>query len=84
MTIRPGMGTWLLAATLLGLLTMALWVGYEQWISVVVSVPLWGWVLMMLGGGLSVLIGVGLMGLIFYSSRMGYDEPPQIVEPDQR
>ena len=77
------MGVWLVLATLLGLLIMALWVGYEQWISVVVSVPLWGWVLMILGGGLSVLVGVGLMGLIFYSSRMGYDEPPQIVEPDK-
>jgi hypothetical protein len=65
MTIRLGVGAWLLVATLFGLLIMALWVGYEQWISVVVSVPLWGWVMMALGGGLSVLIGVGLMGLIF-------------------
>jgi hypothetical protein len=83
MTIRLSMGAWLVVATLLGLLIIALWVGYEQWISVVVSVPLWGWVLMALGGGLSILIGVGLMALIFYSSRMGYDEPPQIVEPDK-
>jgi hypothetical protein len=84
MTTRLGMGGWLVAAALLGLLAVALWDGYDQWISVVVNVPLWGWVLMALGGGLSVLLGIGLMGLIFYSSRMGYDEPPQVVEPDKR
>ena len=84
MTMRLNMGGWLVAAALLGLLALALWAGYEQWISIVVSVPPWGWVLMALGGGVSVVVGVGLMWLIFYSSRMGYDEPPQVVELDKR
>ena len=77
------MGKWIVIATLLGLFAAALWGGYEQWIHVVVSIPAWGWVIMALGGGLSVLVGVGLMGLIFYSSRMGYDEPPQVIEPSE-
>jgi hypothetical protein len=83
MTMRLGMGGWLVAAALLGLLVVALWAGYEQWISIVVRVPPWGWVLMAFGGGLSIVVGVGLMWLIFYSSRMGYDEPPQVVELDK-
>jgi hypothetical protein len=74
------MGRWWIAVVLLGLFVLALWDGYEQWIHVIVSVPAWGWALLAFGGGLSVLVGVGLMALIFYSSRMGYDDPPQIIE----
>jgi hypothetical protein len=48
---------------------------------IIVSIPAWGWALMALGGGLSILVGVGLMALAFYSSRMGYDEPPRVIEP---
>jgi hypothetical protein len=29
-----------------------------------------------LGAGFSVLVGIGLMVLLFFSSRRGYDEPP--------
>jgi hypothetical protein len=38
-------------------LAPALWDGYEQWISVVGYVPAWGWLMMALGGGLSVALG---------------------------
>jgi uncharacterized integral membrane protein len=78
------MGRWLVITTLLGLLALTLWTVYEQWIRVVVSVPAWGWALMALGGSLSVVVGGGLMALIFYSSRMGYDDPPEVVEPDEK
>jgi hypothetical protein len=36
---------------------------------------------MAVGAGLSILVGGGLMALIFYSSRKGYDEPPHKIEP---
>jgi len=38
------------------------------------DVPVWGW--FAIGGGVffSLLVGGGLMALLFYSSRKGYDE----------
>ncbi|KWV48808.1 hypothetical protein AS156_17550 [Bradyrhizobium macuxiense] len=41
-------------------------------------VPTYGIVLFTIGIALLVIVGVGLMGLLFYSSRHGYDEPPHI------
>jgi len=38
------------------------------------------YVAMWFGIVFSLIVGVGLMALIFYSSRRGYDEPPQIVD----
>ena len=34
------------------------------------------YVALALGVGCSLIVGVGLMALMFYSSRHGYDEPP--------
>jgi hypothetical protein len=45
-----------------------------------VDIPAWGWVAIILGGGLSLLVGFGLMALMFYSSRHGYDEPGRPVD----
>jgi hypothetical protein len=36
-----------------------------------------GYIAMTLGIVFSVVVGCGLMALLFYSSRHGYDEPPQ-------
>ena len=35
-----------------------------------------GYIALSLGIIFSLLVGCGLMGLMFYSSRKGYDEPP--------
>ena len=37
--------------------------------------PAWGWWMMGLGIFFTLVVGVGLMALVFYSSRAGYDEP---------
>lgn len=37
-----------------------------------------GWTAMIIGAVFSIVVGGGLMALLFYSSRHGYDEPPQI------
>jgi hypothetical protein len=75
------MDRWLVVGALLGLLGLALWVAYRQWILVDVDVPAWAWIPMGLGALLSILVGGGLMALIFYSSRKGYDEPPHKIDP---
>lgn len=38
------------------------------------AVPLYGWIAIAGGVGFSLLIGGGLMALVFYSSRHGYDD----------
>ena len=37
---------------------------------------------MAIGIVFSVLLGAGLMALVFYSSRGGYDEPAKLIRPD--
>ena len=66
--------------SLLALLAFVLWITYQQWVMVVVEMPAWGWAAIILGGGLSLLVGFGLMALMFYSSRHGYDETPHQIE----
>jgi hypothetical protein len=75
------MDRWLVGGALIGLLGLALWVAYRQWILVDVEVPAWAWLAMGFGAFVSVLVGGGLMALIFYSSRKGYDEPPHKIDP---
>ena len=54
----------------------AVYVGYVGWNLTDVEMPLTGWVAMGLDIFFSLALGAGLMGLMFYSSRHGYDEPP--------
>ena len=75
------MDRWLVIAALLGLLGLTLWVAYRQWIFVDTELPAWAWMALGLGTVLALLVGGGLMALIFYSSRKGYDEPPHKIEP---
>jgi hypothetical protein len=75
------MDRWLVGGALMGLLGLALWAAYRQWILVDAEVPTWALLAMGFGVLLSVLVGGGLMALIFYSSRKGYDEPPHKVDP---
>ena len=70
------MRVWIAISALLALLAGAIYVGYVGWNSTDVEMPVTGYVAMTLGIIFSLALGVGLMGLMFYSSRHGYDEPP--------
>jgi hypothetical protein len=67
---RAGLlGLFVLALALLVGLGLLLWNAVGD-----VSMSGHGWIAMVLGAVLTVLLGVGLMSLVFYSHRKGYDE----------
>lgn len=60
---------------LLALLAASLWYAFGLWNAVdAPDMPIGLYVAMALGVLFSVVIGSGLMALVFYSSRRGYDE----------
>jgi hypothetical protein len=70
-------------AILLGLLACAVVLAVFGWSSASqVDVPVIGYVAMAIGVLFSLLVGIGLMALVFYSSRAGYDEPPRLTSFD--
>jgi len=78
------LGTWAVIAVLLAFLVAAVVIGYLGWISTDNDVPTSGYLAMALGVVFSLAVGAGLMALLFYSSRRGYDEPAELVqEPDR-
>jgi hypothetical protein len=68
---------------LLALLAAAVYVGYYGWVLAGdVVMPAFGWWMIGLGIFFSLLVGCGLMALMFYSSRAGFDE--RAAEPPTR
>ncbi|HXX09668.1 MAG TPA: hypothetical protein VEJ43_16560 [Pseudolabrys sp.] len=65
----------LVAVPLLALLALAIWFAASTWIRLGGDeIPLYGYVAIAGGVLFSLLVGGGLMALVFYSSRHGYDE----------
>ena len=80
---RNRIGTWIVMTVLLLLLLAAGVIGYLGWTSTDTSVPISGYIAMAFGVIFSLAFGIGLMTLVFYSSRAGYDEPAVLIEePD--
>jgi hypothetical protein len=74
-------GTIALVVALLAILIAAGWFAARAWISVEgPPMPVNGYIAMTLGVVFSLIVGIGLMGLVFYSSRHGYDEPHRAEE----
>jgi TRAP-type C4-dicarboxylate transport system permease small subunit len=60
---------------LLAFLTASIWFAYYVWTSDAgPPMPTSGYVAMALGVLFSLVVGIGLMALVFYSHRHGYDE----------
>ena len=66
----------LLVIILLGMLVAVGYFGYSAMALDGDPIPTEGYVALALGAGFSVVVGIGLMTLLVYSSRRGYDEPP--------
>ncbi|MGA7809955.1 hypothetical protein [Bradyrhizobium sp.] len=78
-----GPGSYAVIAILLSLLIWTSIIAGTGWSSAVgTAVPLAGYVAMAIGVVFSLLVGVGLMALVFYSSRAGYDKPAELIRPD--
>lgn len=60
---------------LFALLAVALWFASAAWVRFGgTTIPAYGW--LAIGGGvlMSIIVGGGLMALVFYSARHGYDD----------
>ena len=79
---RLNWGTIGIVAVLLGFLAWALWVMILMWTRTDVTMSGHGWTALVLGVVFSCLVAFGLMGLVFLSSRRGYDEPPTFHHDD--
>ena len=65
---KPNLGT-------IALVVAAAWYAASAWISIGgPPMPAVGYVAMTFGVVISLVVGCGLMALLFYSSRHGYDE----------
>jgi hypothetical protein len=83
MSARLGVGSWIILMVLVSLLLAACVVAYFGWrFADGVDVPISGYVAMAVGVIVSLAVGFGLMALIFYSSRKGFDEPPVLIVPE--
>jgi hypothetical protein len=77
------MRTFIVIASLLALLALSVWFAVEVWNAAEgPPMPAIGW--LALGGGafFSLLIGCGLMALMYYSHRHGYDD--LTIDPQDR
>ncbi|MGY3442787.1 hypothetical protein [Bradyrhizobium sp. USDA 4473] len=77
-------GSWTILIVLLLLLAATLVIAVLGWSSGSgADVPASGYVALALGVLFSLAVGLGLMGLVFYSSRGGYDEPPSLLPAEK-
>lgn len=73
---RNRLGLFALVVALAIMLAAALWYAASAWLALAgPPMPAIGYVAMGAGIFFSLIIGCGLMALLFYSSRHGYDEP---------
>jgi hypothetical protein len=79
--LSKALGMVALVGPLIVILAAAAWFAARSFTSINgPPLPMIGYVAMAGGVIVSVLVGCALMTLLFYSSRHGYDEPPQANE----
>jgi hypothetical protein len=71
----PPLRAFLLLTPLFALLIAALWFAASAWTHLTGdAIPAYGWAAIAGGVFFSLLVGGGLMALVFYSHRHGYDD----------
>jgi hypothetical protein len=84
MISRNRIGTIAVVVVLFAILAAAGWYASEAFTAVQgPPMPAVGYLAMGLGIFFSLVVGIGLMALLFYSSRHGYDEPYRADEDQQ-
>ena len=78
--IRRYLGTALVVMVLVCLLGWAFWIMMTAWTHIDAKMSGHGWAALILGIVFSCVLGFGLMGLMFFSSRRGYDEAVQSLD----
>lgn len=77
-------GPWILIAALLALLVGVGWYAYSGLTAgSAPPMPIEGVIALIAGVTVSTIVGVGLMALVFYSSRHGYDDLPTRDDSDE-
>ena len=78
-------GSWTVVAILLLALGAVSYFAYVGWM-VDADIPMSdsAYVAIVFGVIVSIIVGAGLMALIFFSSRSGYDEPPQVEHEEEK
>ena len=72
--VRRYLGTAIVVVVLICLLGWAFWIMMTAWTHIDAKMSGHGWAALILGIVFSCVLGFGLMGLMFFSSRHGYDE----------
>ena len=75
------MKVFLLTMSLGGILALVMFGMLTNWDASAMSIH--GWIALILGTFLSLAVGGGLMALVFFSARKGYDDRIEIDTPDQ-
>lgn len=75
---KAKLGTTAVMAVLVVILALAIFYAFAGLAVPGVAVPESGWLALFFGVLFSILVGAGLMALLFYSSRRGYNEPPHL------
>jgi hypothetical protein len=55
---------------------LVVWWDWSVFAEIGIDMPTAGWVALIIGVVFSIVVGCGLMFLVFYSSRRGYDDMP--------
>jgi hypothetical protein len=76
-------GHWFIIGVLLCFLGATVWYGVEVW-RATSAMPAYAHIAMAAGAVMSLVIGCGLIALMFYSNRKGHDEPPRVDDETRR